>query len=315
MKKRGLLLVNLGTPENTTPQALRKYLKKFLSDRRVIKVHPLIWNPILHGLILNTRPKKSAKLYEKIVKDGELPLLTYTRAQKRNIQNVCLDMEIAIGMSYSEPSINTSLDYLLERGVENLTILPMYPQYSGTTVGSVFDEVMSYFFKKDNIIDIKFIRSYYKEPLYIKYFSNKIKEAISLDKDIDTIIFSYHGIPTSYVSQGDDYPSECTETTRLIMEEIGEFPFIQTYQSKFGPQEWLTPATEDTLKSLPSQGVKKVLIVAPGFIVDCLETIEELEEENKEYFLENGGEKYIYISPFNSDIAFAELVKHILEKS
>ncbi|WP_251422875.1 MULTISPECIES: ferrochelatase [Lactococcus] len=314
MKKRGLLLVNLGTPENTSPRALRKYLKKFLSDRRVIKTHPLVWQPLLHGIILNTRPRKSARLYEKIVQEGEFPLLTYTAAQEKNLQELCPDVEVAMGMSYSAPSIETSLENLLNKGVEELTVLPMYPQYSGTTVGSVFDSVMNYFLKKDNIVDLSFIRSFYQEPLYIKYFADKIKNALAKETDIEALIFSYHGIPLSYVTDGDTYPEECTETTRLIMEEIGDFPHYQTYQSKFGPAEWLTPATDDTLKKLPGQGVKKVLIVAPGFVVDCLETLEELEEENRTYFLENGGEKYIYLPPFNDDKAFAELVKEIVKK-
>ena len=314
MKKRGILLVNLGTPENTSPQALRKYLKKFLSDRRVIKTHPLLWQPLLNGVILNTRPKKSAKLYEKIVRDGEFPLLTYTAAQEKNLQELWPEVEVAMGMSYSEPSIESSLETLLSKGVEELTVLPMYPQYSGTTVGSVFDSVMNFFLKKDHIVDLKFIRSFYKEPLYINYFAQKIKETLVKEEDIEAVVFSYHGIPLSYVTDGDTYPEECTETTRLIMEELGDFPHYQTYQSKFGPAEWLTPATDDTLKKLPGQGVKKILIVAPGFVVDCLETIEELEEENKEYFLENGGEKYVYVSPFNEDMAFAELVKEIAEK-
>ncbi|EKF52369.1 ferrochelatase [Lactococcus garvieae] len=314
MKKRGILLVNLGTPESTSPKALRKYLRKFLSDRRVIKTHPLLWQPLLNGVILNTRPKKSAKLYEKIVKDGEFPLLTYTLAQEKNLKALCPEMEVAIGMSYSVPSIETSLDQLLAKGVEELTVIPMYPQYSGTTVGSVFDSVMNYFMKKDHIVDLNFIRSFYKEPLYIKYFADKIKEALDKEGDLEAIVFSYHGIPLSYVKDGDAYPEECTETTRLIMKQIGDVPHYQTYQSKFGPAEWLTPATDDTLKKLPSQGIKKILILAPGFVVDCLETIEELEEENKTYFLENGGEKYIYLSPFNDEMAFAELVKERVER-
>ncbi|MEY8538092.1 ferrochelatase [Lactococcus muris] len=314
MKKRGLLLVNLGTPENTSPKALRKYLKKFLSDRRVIKTHPLIWQLLLHGIILNTRPRKSAQLYEKIVREGKFPLLTYTAAQEKNVQELFPDVEVSMGMSYSAPSIETGLENLLNKGVEELTVLPMYPQYSGTTVGSVFDSVMNYFLKKDNIVDLSFIRSFYQEPLYIKYFADKIKNALAKETDIEALIFSYHGIPLSYVTDGDTYPEECTETTRLIMEEIGDFPHYQTYQSKFGPAEWLTPATDDTLKKLPGQGVKKVLIVAPGFVVDCLETLEELEEENRTYFLENGGEKYIYLPPFNDDKAFAELVKEIVKK-
>ncbi|HGW6203856.1 TPA: ferrochelatase, partial [Enterococcus faecalis] len=211
----------------------------------------------------------------------------------------------------SEPSIETALDTLLSKEIEELNVIPMYPQYSGTTVGSVFDSVMNYFIKSDRIVDIKFIRSFYNNPQYIGYFSKKINEALN-ESPIDAIVFSYHGIPMSYVKDGDNYPEECTKTTKLIMDKLGDIPYYQTYQSKFGPSEWLKPATDDTLKKLPSKGIKNILIVAPGFVVDCLETIEELEHENRNYFLENGGEVYKYVPPFNGDIEFAKLVKDII---
>lgn len=170
---------------------------------------------------------------------------------------------------------------------------------------------MNYFIKSDRIVDIKFIRSFYNNPQYIGYFSKKINEALN-ESPIDAIVFSYHGIPMSYVKDGDNYPKECTKTTKLIMDKLGDIPYYQTYQSKFGPSEWLKPATDDTLKKLPSKGIKNILIVAPGFVVDCLETIEELEHENRNYFLENGGEVYKYVPPFNGDIEFAKLVKDII---
>ncbi|WP_270785729.1 ferrochelatase [Enterococcus faecalis] len=311
MKRTGILLVNLGTPKDSSNTEVRKYLKTFLSDRRVIKIHPIIWKPILNGIILNIRPKKSAKLYQKICTENGFPLLEYTEKQMENLKNICPEVEVTIGMSYSEPSIETALDTLLSKEIEELNVIPMYPQYSGTTVGSVFDSVMNYFIKSDRIVDIKFIRSFYNNPQYIDYFSKKINEALN-ESPIDAIVFSYHGIPMSYVKDGDNYPKECTKTTKLIMDKLGDIRYYQTYQSKFGPSEWLKPATDDTLKKLPSKGIKNILIVAPGFVVDCLETIEELEHENRNYFLENGGEVYKYVHPFNGDIEFAKLVKDII---
>ena len=309
--KKGILLINLGTPKDTSKLEVKKYLKTFLSDRRVIKIHPMIWKPILNGIILNIRPKKSAKLYEKIYTGNGFPLLEYNEKQKENVQSILPDAEVEIGMSYSEPSIETALNTLLSKEIEELNVIPMYPQYSGTTVGSVFDSVMNYFIKSDKIVDIKFIRSFYNNQQYIDYFSKKINEALN-ESPIDAIVFSYHGIPVSYVKDGDNYPEECTKTTKLIMDKLGDIPYYQTYQSKFGPSEWLKPATDDTLKKLPSKGIKNILIVAPGFVVDCLETIEELEHENRNYFLENGGEVYKYVPPFNGDIEFAKLVKDII---
>lgn len=290
--------MNLGTPKDSSKTEVRKYLKTFLSDRRVIKIHPIIWKPILNGIILNIRPKKSAKLYQKICTVNGFPLLEYTEKQMENLKNICPEVEVTIGMSYSEPSIETALDTLLSKEIEELNVIPMYPQYSGTTVGSVFDSVMNYFIKSDRIVDIKFIRSFYNNPQYIGYFSKKINEALN-ESPIDAIVFSYHGIPMSYVKDGDNYPKECTKTTKLIMDKLGDIPYYQTYQSKFGPSEWLKPATDDTLKKLPSKGIKNILIVAPGFVVDCLETIEELEHENRNYFLENGGEVYKYVHPLS----------------
>lgn len=310
MRKSGILLVNLGTPENPSEKEVKKFLKKFLSDQRVIKMSPFIWKPILHCFILSTRPKKSAKLYRSIYNNTGFPLLQYTLAQQKNVQEIFPEAEVAIGMSYSHPTIEESLTNLLEKGIDELTVVPMYPQYSGTTVGSVFDSIMTYFIGKDTIINLHFVHSFYKHPRYIHYFGHKIKKFIK-DNPVDAILFSYHGIPVSYVQKGDKYPEECTDTTRSIMEQVGKVPFYQSYQSKFGPSSWLTPSTAQTLKELPEKGIRNILIVAPGFIVDCLETVEELEQENKEYFLASGGLNYHYIQPFNEDKDFAEIVKSL----
>lgn len=313
MKQKGILLVNLGTPEKAEKAAVKAFLKKFLGDRRVIKLSPILWKPILHGIILNVRPKKSAALYQQIADPIHgFPLLRYTKAQKEHLQALLPETSVAMGMSYSQPSITDSLDQLLAAGVNDLTIVPMYPQYSGTTVGAVFDEVMRYFIGKDHLVDLHFIRSYPKHPSYIQYFVDKIKAHLAQNK-VDAIVFSYHGLPVNYVKAGDTYPEECKQTTQKIMEQLGDVPYFQTYQSKFGPGEWLTPATDATLKQLPKQGFKNILIVAPGFVVDCLETLEELEQENKNFFLQAGGQSFTYIPPFNDDLAFAKLVCELLE--
>ncbi|WP_125766657.1 ferrochelatase [Lapidilactobacillus wuchangensis] len=312
MKKSGILLVNLGTPADDSPAAVRQFLKKFLSDRRVIKTNPILWQIILRTMILPNRPKKSAKLYEQIMTADGFPLLNYTLAQQQNLQELLPDYQVAVGMSYSDPSIEQALDDLLAQGVNDLTVVPMYPQYSGTTVGSVFDSVVNYFRRHDAIVDLKFIRSYYDQPAYINFFAAKIKTALG-QQSFDAIVFSYHGIPVSYVTDGDHYPDECTTTTKLIMAQVAtKLPYYQTYQSKFGPAAWLTPATDATLKELPKQGIKKILIVAPGFVTDCLETIVELEDENKGYFMANGGEHFTYLAPFNDDPDFAQVIKDTL---
>lgn len=313
MKQKGILLINLGTPEKAEKKAVKTFLKKFLSDRRVIKLTPIIWQPILQGIILNVRPKKSAKLYEKIADPIQgFPLFHYTQAQQKNLQSLLPDYKIAMGFSYSQPSIERSLSQLLTEGVNDLTIVPMYPQYSGTTVGSVFDQVMRYFIGKDYLVDLHFIRSYPEHPDYIQFFVNKIQEQLQ-KQAVDAIVFSYHGLPTSYVQAGDTYPEECQQTTQKIMEQLGEIPYFQTYQSKFGPGQWLTPATDETLKQLPLRGFKNILIVTPGFVVDCLETLEEIDQENRQYFLQAGGQTFTYVPPFNEDIAFAHLIKHLLK--
>lgn len=312
MKKEAVLLINLGSPESSNPKHVKKYLAQFLSDQRVIKTPRIIWLPILHGMILNVRPKKSAELYQQIEDNQKFPLIAYAEIQKNNLQKLLPEKRIEIAMSYGKPSITQKIKTLMAEGITALTIIPMYPQYSGTTVGAIFDEVMQTFIHTDQIIDLRFIRSFYNHPKYIAYYVHKLKMKLASEKP-DLILFSYHGIPESYVKDGDTYPDECTTTTQLIMAELPDIPYLQTYQSKFGPAQWLTPATDATLKSLPTKGVKKIFVLAPGFVADCLETIIELEEENKNYFLENGGEKFTYIQPFNGDTELAELFQKIIE--
>lgn len=313
MSKSAVMLVNLGTPESASKKDVKKYLNVFLSDRRVIKLSPFLWQPILHMMILPSRPQKSARLYRSIWRKDGSPLLIYAKKQQTFLQERLPDTLIALAMSYSPPHIAETLDQLLAEGVKDLTILPLYPQYSGTTVGSVFDEVMKYFLKNDKIIDLHFIHSFHAHPAYISYYAEKIKRHLA-QKPVDALLFSYHGIPLSYHKEGDPYAEECGRTTELIMKEVGDLPFYQTFQSKFGPQKWLKPATDETMKELPAKGVKKLMVITPGFVADCLETLAEIEVENRDYFMENGGEVFDYVHPFNDDEKFADLLAELVKR-
>lgn len=313
MFKKGIILVNLGTPDKPETKEVRAYLKRFLGDKRVIDTNRLIWLPVLHGIILRTRPKKSAALYQQIWQEAGSPLLIYTQSQTKQLQARFPDQVVRYAMSYSSPLIPEVLQEMHDLGVTDLTIIPLYPQYSTTTTAPIFDEVAKFYLKAEAIPSLHFIQSFYDEPLYIEALANQIKQALT-ERKIDKIVFSYHGIPVSYVEKGDHYLEHCQQTTQIVMEQVGDVSHISTFQSKFGPAEWLTPATDQTLKELPKQGAKNILILTPGFVSDCLETIEEIEKENYGYFMENGGEHFHYIHPFNADPIFIDILEQLINK-
>ncbi|WP_207695603.1 ferrochelatase [Enterococcus sp. DIV0212c] len=313
MSKKGIIIVNLGTPDKPETKEVRAYLKRFLGDKRVIDTNRLIWLPVLHGIILRTRPKKSAALYQKVWQEAGSPLLIYTQSQTEQLQERFPDHIVRYAMSYSKPLIPEVLKEMHDLGVTDLTIIPLYPQYSTTTTAPIFDEVAKFYLKAEAIPSLHFIQSFYDEPLYIEALANQIKQALA-EKEFDKIVFSYHGIPVSYVEKGDHYLEHCEQTTQAVMKQVGDVPFISTFQSKFGPAEWLTPATDQTLKELPKQGGKNILIITPGFVSDCLETVEEIEKENYGYFMENGGEHFHYIHPFNADPIFVDILEKIIQK-
>ncbi len=313
MTKKAVVLVNLGTPDAPNTDQVRSYLKTFLSDRRIIKMSPFLWQPILRTMILPHRPQKSAKMYQSIWQKDGSPLLTYARKQQNYLQQRLPAYRVEIAMSYSSPQIKETLASLIADGIDDITIIPLFPQYSGTTVGTIFDDVADYFRQTDKIVDLHFIHSFNNDPAYIHYFATKIKRQLK-KTPVDALLFSFHGVPTSYVKDGDPYPEECRETTELIMQEVGNIKYFQTFQSKFGPGKWLTPATDSTLKGLPHRGYRKVMVIAPGFVADCLETLQELKVENKGYFMSHGGKEFIYLSPFNDDPAFADLLANLVKK-
>jgi ferrochelatase len=303
----GVLVTNLGTPQAPTKGALKPYLKQFLSDPRVVEVPRLLWWLILNGIILNVRPARSAEAYKTVWTDDGSPLLVYTREQCQALEKH-LDREyqgrviIDFAMRYGEPSIPQALQSLIDRGARQLLVLPLYPQYSGPTSGSTFDAIADDFRMRRWLPDLQFVASYHDQPGYISAVADSIREHWAAHGRTDKLLFSYHGEPRRYLDEGDPYHCQCHKTTRLVAEELGlsEDQYLSAFQSRFGREEWLKPYTDATLRQLAADGVKSVQVVCPGFSADCLETIEEIGEENRDYFLEAGGERYDYIPCLNA---------------
>jgi len=317
--KTGILLINLGTPDSTSWWDIRKYLKEFLSDRRVIEVNPILWQIILNLFILTFRPSKTAYAYKKIwLKDtNESPLRYFTRNQAEKLKQKIGGENIIINfaMRYGNPSIKSKLHMLKEEGCENIIILPLYPQYAAATTATVCDEVYRTLMGMRWQPSLQIIPHYESEPLYInsliKSIENKIK---NINWKPDLIIASYHGIPKKYFDKGDPYHCYCHKTTRLIKEKFSITEIQTTFQSRFGPQEWLTPYTDKTLESLPSKGVKNLLVICPGFASDCVETLEEINILGRETFLKNGGEKFDTIPCLNDSSDHIELFEKLVKK-
>ncbi|WP_282145985.1 ferrochelatase [Alteromonas stellipolaris] len=306
--KIGVLVTNLGTPESPTAAALRPYLKEFLSDPRVVEIPRALWWFILNLIILNTRPKRSAEAYKTVWTEEGSPLLTITKAQATSIEARCKaeygdDVVVDFAMRYGNPAISDAIERMLSQGVRKLVVLPLYPQYSASTTASTFDAIAKDFTKRRWLPELRFVNHYNDRPDYIKALANKVRAYWEEHGKADKLILSYHGIPKRYLLNGDPYHCECHKTSRLLAEELGltHEEYMTTFQSRFGKAEWLKPYTDATMKSLPGQGVKSIQVMCPGFSADCLETIEEIGEENREYFMEAGGEKYEYIPALNSD--------------
>ena len=316
--KTGILLVNLGTPDSTSWWDIRRYLKEFLSDRRVIEVNPLLWKIILNLIILTFRPAKTAKAYKKIwlKKENMSPLRYYTIQQteklKKSLKNNSLIIDYA--MRYGNPSISGKIEKLKKKGCEKLILLPLYPQYAAATTATVCDEAYRSLMKMRWQPSVQIIPHYESEPLYIRALVKSIEKKIKEIKwTPEVIVASYHGIPNSYFKKGDPYHCYCHKTTRLMTEKLNKkIPIITTFQSRFGPEEWLKPYTDKTLEKLPSEGRKKVLLICPGFSSDCVETLEEISIEGKETFLESGGKNFEVIPCLNDNKDHISLFKHLV---
>ena len=302
--KTGVLLINLGTPDSTGWWDIRKYLKEFLSDRRVIEVNPFLWKIILNLFILTFRPSKTAKAYKEIwmKKENTSPLRYYTIKQTEKVKSIISNENLIVdyAMRYGNPSIKSKMLDLQESGCENIIILPLYPQYAAATTATVCDEVYRTLMKMRWQPSLQIIPHYESEPLYIQAIVNSINHKLnSINWKPDLILASYHGIPKKYFDKGDPYHCYCHKTSRLIKETFNkDIPILTTFQSRFGPQEWLQPYTDKTLENLPKEGKKNNLVISPGFSSDCVETLEEISIQGKESFLESGGEKFDTIPCF-----------------
>ena len=317
--KTGVLIVNLGTPDSTNWFDIRKYLKEFLSDRRVIEVNPFLWQVILNLFILNLRPSKTAKAYKEIwmKKENMSPLRYYTlkQAEKLSKQLGNDDLLVDYAMRYGNPSIKSKIYGLKELGCENLVVLPLYPQYAAATTATVCDEVFRTLMKMRWQPNLQIISHYESEPLYIEALINSINKKINeINWKPDLIIASYHGIPKKYFDKGDPYHCYCHKTTRLITEKFKEIPIKTTFQSRFGPQEWLQPYTDKTIEKLPQEGTKNVLVISPGFSSDCVETLEEISIQAKETFLKSGGINFDMVPCLNDSDDHIKLLKYLITK-
>ena len=319
-EKIGVLITNLGTPDAPNKKELKVYLNQFLSDPRVIELPKILWQIILKLVILQIRPSKSAEAYKQIWTDKGSPLLDIANRQLNKIQSSFSskneNIVFEVGMRYGNPSIPDALIKLQKKQVRRLLVLPMYPQYCAATTGSTFDEVTNVLQKWRWIPEMRFINQYFEEKNYIEALSNSIKSFWKKNPKPQKIIFSYHGIPKRYLTNGDPYHCFCLKTTRLVKENMGlsDDEIMTTFQSRFGREEWLKPYTSETLKELPKQGIKNIHIISPGFSSDCLETLEELEEENKEYFMESGGENYHYIPCLNDHDDHIDVFVNLIKK-
>jgi len=317
--KTGVLLVNLGTPDSTNWWDIRKYLKEFLSDRRVIEVNFFLWQIILNLFILTFRPSKTAKAYKEIwmKKENMSPLRYYTEMQIKKLKEKMKNEKIIIdhAMRYGNPSIKNTIGNLQKDGCEELIVLPLYPQYAAATTATVCDEVYRSLMKMRWQPSLQIISHYESEPLYIDALVKSINKKISeLSWKPDLIVASYHGIPKKYFDKGDPYHCYCQKTSRLIIEKFNKIPIQTTFQSRFGPQEWLQPYTDKTLESLPKEGKKNILVICPGFSSDCLETLEEIAIQGKDIFLKYGGKNFDLIPCLNDSEDHINLLKHMIDR-
>jgi ferrochelatase len=305
----GVLLVNLGTPDEPTPAALRRYLAEFLWDRRVVEIPRPLWWLILHGVILRVRPARSAKLYQKIWTGDGSPLLAIGTRQAKALgemlsQRIKGPVHVALAMRYGKPSIAHGLEQLRAARARRVLVLPLYPQYSATTTASIFDEVTAILRGWRWIPELRFINQYHDDEAYVQALVASIREAWEQHGTPDKLLFSFHGIPKRNLLLGDPYHCQCHKTARRVCEHLDLKPeqFQVAFQSRFGKAEWLKPYTQQTLEQWGTAGVKNVHVICPGFAADCLETLEEIAHENREAFLRAGGEKFHYIPALNDRV-------------
>ncbi|MCH1931554.1 ferrochelatase [Shewanella sp. A25] len=317
--KVGVLLLNLGTPDAPTPKAVRRYLAEFLSDPRVVEIPRLIWKTILHGIVLRTRPKRSAALYQKVWTDEGSPLLAISMQQSEKLAaKLASDghgVVVDLAMRYGNPSVASTLQKMHQAGVDELVVLPLYPQYAAPTTGSAFDALAKELCQWRYVPSLHFINTYHDHPDFIAALVNSIRRDFEQYGKPQKLVLSYHGMPERNLHLGDPYYCFCAKTTRLVAEQLGlsSDDYVMTFQSRFGKAKWLQPYTDATIQALPAAGVKDVAIVCPAFSADCLETLEEIVGENGHIFANAGGESFRYIAALNADDEHIEMMANLVK--
>lgn len=321
-EKLGVLVVNLGTPTAPETKAVRRYLAEFLSDPRIIELPRWLWNILLHGIILRIRPSRSAKAYREVwSEETGSPLLSISRQQTHALRNELQSrfgehVQVELGMRYGEPSIDSAITKLEAANVRRMIVLPMYPQYSGTTTASVFDAVTSRLQQTRWIPELRFINQFCDHKAFVTALANSVRESWDEHGRGDLLVTSYHGIPKRYLTNGDPYHCLCHKTSRLLGEELQIEPdkIRVVFQSRVGREEWLRPYCDETMKNLPGEGIKSIDVLCPAFSADCLETIEEISGENREYFEEHGGERFQYIPCLNDRTDHIHFLGDLIER-
>ena len=321
--KVGVLVVNLGTPEAPTPKAVKRYLKEFLSDRRVVEIPPIAWQPILRGIILNVRPKKSAHAYSQVWTEDGSPLANITRAQAEGLQQRLGDaVRVRWGMRYGKPSIAEQLQGLMDDGCDRILLAPLYPQYSGATTATVVDKAADKLKEMRWQASLRTLPPYHDDPAYIAALEQDLGaqlDALSFEPEV--LLLSFHGMPQRTLDLGDPYHCHCRKTARLLEQAMREngrvgagMRFVTTFQSRFGPAKWLEPATDATLEKEAQAGTRRLAIAAPGFSADCLETLEELVIQGEEQFRQSGGEDFAVLSCLNTSAPGMDMLEHMIRR-
>lgn len=309
----GVLLVNLGTPDAPDAPAVKRYLGEFLSDRRVVEIPPLLWQPILRGIILRTRPKKSAHAYAQVWREDGSPLAAITKAQARGLEGAFgPGVTVLHAMRYGKPSVGEQVAAVKAQGCERILVAPLYPQYCAATTATANDVAFAALMAMRWQPALRTLPPYYDDPAYIAALKTSVEEGLAaLDFEPDAVIASFHGMPQRTLELGDPYHCHCRKTGRLLGEALGR-EMIVTFQSRFGRAKWLEPATDTMLEALPARGIKRVAIVAPGFSADCLETLEELAIRGRESFVEAGGTNFAYLPCLNDSATGMGLLRQLI---
>ena len=316
--KTGILLVNLGTPSAPTTAAVKAFLRQFLHDQRVVDLPRALWCPLLHFIILPTRSPKVAKLYQSIWSADGSPLMAISQRQstalEQELKREGVEVPVALAMTYGSPSMSDAWASLKAQGVNRVIILPLYPQYSVSTTASVFDAWAKAMKKERNLPVMRLIHDYHAHPDYIRALAQSVRRYWEQQGQGDHLLMSFHGIPERYQEEGDPYGYQCHETGQLLATELGlaEGSWSVTFQSRFGKEEWLKPYTDETVAALPAKGIKRLDVVCPAFSADCLETLEEIDGQNRELFLEHGGEAFHYIPSLNDDPAHIRMMVSLI---